>query len=120
MSRLQTAWRVAAKELGLDVVMPFELKARTFSIRAEILLRNFGSPKGMLIVSDYRVIEPVRDQVIALGYGFATMTEPEQDWPFTQDEKEAFIEMLDDWCWSGKPEETPAWLPAKVEEENES
>jgi hypothetical protein len=120
MSRLQTAWRVAAKELGLEVVMPFDLKTNAFSIRAEILLRHFGSPKGMLIVSDYRVIEPVRDQIIALGYGFATMTEPEHDWPFTEEEKESFIEMLDDWRWSGPAEDSPEWLPSEVVEENES
>lgn len=118
MSRLQNAWRVAAKELGLDVVIPFELKARAFTIRAEILLRHFGSPQGMLIVSDYRVIEPVRDQVIALGYGFATMTEPDRDWPFTQEEKDAFIEMLDDWRWSGPLDDAPEWLPSEVNEES--
>ena len=118
MSRLQTAWRVAAKELGLDIVVPFELRAKSFSLKAEVLLKNFGSPNGMLIVSDYSVIEPLRDEVIALGYGFATMTEPERDWPFNEEEREAFIAMLDDWRWSGKPEEAPEWLPSELAEDS--
>jgi hypothetical protein len=118
VSRLQTAWRVAAKDLGLDIVAPYELRGKKFSVKAEVLLKNFGSPKGMLIVSDYGVIKPVRDELIALGYGFATMTEPEQDWPFTDEERAAFIEMLDDWRWSGKPEDAPEWLPSEVVEED--
>jgi len=110
MSRLQTAWRVAAKELGLDIVIPYELKAKEFSLTALVLLKNFGGEHGMLIVSDYGIIEPFRDQVIKLGYGFSTLTEPDRDWPFTGEEKEAFIEMLDEWGWSGDPDEEPEWL----------
>ena len=110
MSRLQTAWRVAAKELDLEIVVPYELKTKAFSVTAQVLLKNFGGEKGMLIVSDYRIIEPHRNEVIKLGYGFSTMTEPEQNWPFTGEEKEAFIEMLDEWGWTGDPDEEPEWL----------
>jgi len=110
MSRLQNAWRVAAKELGVDAVIPFELKTKTFTLTAEVLLRNFGEKNGMLVVSDYKAIAPFRDKVIGLGYGFVTMEEPERDWPFTREEKEAFIEMLSDWSWSGPPAEAPDWL----------
>jgi hypothetical protein len=109
-SRLQTAWLTAAKELDLEIAVPFELKTRNFSLTAQVLLSNFGGEHGMLIVSDYRVIEPFREQVIKLGYGFVTMAEPERDWPFTREEKEAFIEMLADWGWMGDPDEEPDWL----------
>ena len=109
MSRLQTAWRIAAKDLGLEIVAPFLLKTERFSVTAEILLKHFGSEKGMLIVSDYKLIEPHHDKIIQLGYGYATLAEPTRDWPFTDEEKDAFIEMLSDWGWSG-PGEPPDWL----------
>jgi hypothetical protein len=112
-SRLQTAWLTAARELDLEIAVPYELKEKGFSLTAQVLLRNFGEDQGMLIVSDYRVIEPFRDQVIKLGYGFVTMAEPERDWPFTGEEKEAFIEMLAEWGWSGDPDEEPEWLADK-------
>jgi hypothetical protein len=118
MSRLQTAWRTAAKDLRLETVVPFTLKTETFSITAEILLKHFGAENGMLIVSDYKIIEPHHDKIIQLGYGYATLTEPDQDWPFTAEEKEAFIEMLSDWGWFG-PGEAPAWLLPDPEESTE-
>jgi hypothetical protein len=110
MSRLQTAWLSAASELELDIVVPFELKTKAFSLTTQVMLRNFGGEQGMLIVSDYRIIEPFREQIIKLGYGFATLTEPDRDWPFTGEEKEAFIEMLNEWGWTGDPDEEPEWL----------
>ena len=110
MSRLQTAWLTAAEELDLDVVIPYELKTKTFSLTAQVLLKNFGGKQGTLIVSDFGIIEPFRDQVIKLGYGFSTLTEPDRDWPFTGEEKEAFIEMIAEWGWTGDPDEEPEWL----------
>jgi hypothetical protein len=112
MSRLQNAWRLAAKELDLEIVIPYELKTKTFSLTAQVLLKNFGGEKGMLIVSDYRIIEPFRNEVIKLGYGFSTLAEPDRDWPFNDEEKEAFIEMLDEWGWTGNSDEEPEWLIA--------
>jgi hypothetical protein len=118
MSRLQTAWRIAAKDLGLDIVVPYELKTKTFSLTAEVLLKNFGGTQGILIVSDYAIIKPFRDQVIKLGYGFSTLTEPDRDWPFTGEEKEAFIEMVSEWGWCG-PGKAPSWLVLQPEESTE-
>jgi hypothetical protein len=48
--------------------------------------------------------------VIKLGYGFSTLTEPDRAYPFNAEEKEAFIEMLSEWGWSGDPDEEPEWL----------
>jgi hypothetical protein len=110
MTRLQKAWRTAAKELELDIVVPYKLKTEAFSLTAQVLLKNFGADEGLLIVSDYKIIEPYRDQIIKLGYGFATMEEPERDWPFDEEEQEAFIEMLSEWGWTGDPDQEPEWL----------
>jgi len=115
MSHLQTAWRTAAKDLKLDIVAPFVLKTETFSITAEILLKNFGSENGMLIVSNYKIIEPYHDKIIQLGYGYSTLTEPDKDYPFNADEKEAFIEMISEWGWFG-PGKAPEWLLPEPEE----
>ncbi len=119
MSRLQNAWHTAARELDLDIVVPFELKTKTFTVTAEVLLKNFGAKQGMLIVSDHRLVEPFRHQLIKLGYGFATLAEPERDWPFTREEREAFIEMLNEWGWMGKPEDEPEWLLSGSEADDE-
>jgi hypothetical protein len=110
MTHLQKAWLAGARELELDIVIPYELKTEAFSITAQVLLRNFGGPQGILIVSDFGIIKPYREQVIKLGYGFSTLTEPDRAYPFNAEEKEAFIEMLSEWGWSGDPDEEPEWL----------
>ena len=118
MSRLQNAWRKAARELNLEIVAPFVLKTDTFSVTVEVLLKKFGNPKGMLVVSDFSIIEPYENQIVKLGFGYSTMSEPEKDWPFDAEEKEAFIEILCDWGWTGAGE-PPDWLLLKPDESSE-
>ena len=111
MSRLQDAWRKAAKKLDLEIVVPFEVATKEFTVKAEVLLKNFGAPLGMLIVTDADAVEAHRKALIKLGYGFVTMEQPDGDYAFDHEEQEVFIEMLDEWGWMGKRDEEPEWLP---------
>ncbi len=76
-TNLQRHWRFAAKERGLKVKTPFVLVFEDGSrIAAEVLLEGYGAPRGMIIVSEYRKIEAKKDAIIAAGYGYSCMPQP--------------------------------------------
>ncbi len=99
-------WRRAAAELGLRIEAPFVVQLRTGRLEARLLLRHFGARNGMLIVTDFSVIEPFADEVVAVGYGYSTLSEPRSADGY---DKETFVEMLWDWGWFGPDDERPAW-----------
>ena len=99
-------WRKAAADLGLMIEAPFFLQLRGGRIEVRLLLRHFGAANGTLIVTDFSVIRPFEDQVVALGYGYSTLSEPSS--PVTY-ERDTFVEILCDWGWSGPEEKRPAW-----------
>ena len=109
-SRLPAKWKRVANDLGLDFVAPFELiLASSVRTRVPVLLRNFGGPKGMLIVADYS--ESLKtgwaEEAVRAGYGFSVMSEPEAGEEY---ERDVSIEVLADWGWYGSESERPAWL----------
>jgi len=109
-------WRQAAADLGLAIEAPFLLQLRDGRIEARLLLRNFGNANGMLIVTDFGVVEPFTDEVVARGYGYSTLSERISRAAYDRD---AFVEMLRDWGWSGPEEERPAWCVEADVERNE-
>lgn len=59
----------------------------------------------MLIFTDFSVVQPFVDEVEVRGYGFSTLSEPSR----AAYDRDAFVEMLCDWGWSGPEQERPAW-----------
>ena len=105
---METIWREAAKDLMLDLVMPFMLTLPSGAeIKVRILVQNFGANKGMLVISDYSQVSSLVDELAEYGYGFSVMDEP---LPGEEYKREDFIEVLRDWGWSGCLHDRPSWL----------
>lgn len=103
------SWRDAAQGLGLDLEGPMELILATGVMRVDLLVRDFGAPRGTAIVSDYDAIEPHGEALRAAGYTASSFRPPAAG---IQLSRQDLIELLADWTWTGAPERRPAWLPA--------
>ncbi|HMB75797.1 MAG TPA: hypothetical protein VKN76_05330 [Kiloniellaceae bacterium] len=112
MSRLLLEnWRNISKELGFEIEAPFELLMQDGSkFEAPFLVKGFGGPQGMIIVTDYGTIQPRRKELIALGYGYSTLSEPKNEASYSV---EGCIRMLSDWGWRGDPDSAPDWILPK-------
>jgi hypothetical protein len=104
---LVEAWTEAGRDLGLEIVAPFEVSlASGTRIRVPVLLRHFGAREGMLLVAESKIIWEARDEIVESGYGFSVLGGSS----FEQYARDTFIEVLRDWGWSGPESEQPGWL----------
>lgn len=104
-NRLIDIWRTAANDLGITIVAPFSLKTTSGKIiEADLLVNNFGSSKGMIIVKRYESISQYTKEIAEMGYGFSVMDEPGVDENY---DKDCFIEILTDWGWNGEQSKRP-------------
>lgn len=100
-------WETAAKDLALTIVTPFYLIMNDGNrLAIDILVKNYGTKNGMLIVSDYNSINNYQDEIINSGYGYSAMSAPEDN----EYDKNRIIEVLRDWGWTGETLEKPVWL----------
>jgi hypothetical protein len=77
LSTLQRLWKIAGERLGLEVVIPFSLQLKgQHSLEADVLLRGYGAPQGMLIFSDYADLKGRERAVIRAGFGYSCMPQP--------------------------------------------
>jgi len=102
---LATYWRAAASDLGLEVEAPFSIHLAGKTLDAVAWLGRFGAKRGMIIVSDFAVLEAHLAELDNSGFGFSTMSDPTGPY-----KREGCLEILRDWGWTGRPEETPPWL----------
>ena len=107
-SKLIQLWQMAAKDLGLNIIAPFTLElSSAVKIEAELLLKNFGASKGMIVFNKYDQVAPYVDEIVNAGYGFSVLEEPDKNRKYI---KNGFIEMLGEWGWSGCRDKKPSWL----------
>lgn len=107
-TRLTAEWLAASKDLAIKVIAPFNIVLPSGAqVECDAFVESFGHTKGMLLVSDFKKISPFEKELISEGYGYSTLTEPNEIWVY---DREGIIELLNDWSWSGKTEHKPAWL----------
>lgn len=86
---------MASADFALEIVEDFEtLLSSGKRVRVPLLLRHFGAERGMLITTEYDVIEDVAEELIDEGFGYSILDEPRGDESYDRD---AFMEILDDW-----------------------
>jgi hypothetical protein len=78
-------------------------------IDAVVLVKSFGGPNGMLIVTEYAKVASYLDALAQAGFGFCVLGEPAEHEPFVLED---LIEVLRDWGWSGSNEDEPEWIGA--------
>jgi hypothetical protein len=109
-SKLLKQWKVAAADLGLEIVASYELDIGTGSaLKSELLVKDFGATNGMLVVTSYAPIKPYLKQIHDLGYGFSVLQVPRNPANEAYNRGD-FIDMLSDWGWTGSEAAKPSWL----------
>ena len=103
-----SAWRTAARELGVDVLAPHELPlAGGGTVTVEAFLPDFGGPNGAVAVAmhdDQRCELAMSTQCFAslLAESYRTFDRP------------TFQGTLDDWGWYGPAARRPSWYSGKA------
>jgi len=101
-SPLGNVWRKAAADLGLRVTAPFVLSTPNGEFLFDVLVHDFGSERGMLLME--RWSDEKAQAAKLLGYGFSCLGAGTYD-------RNGFIDVLQDWGWFGSSP-IPAWLEA--------
>jgi hypothetical protein len=99
---LQKAWLKAATDIGIEV----EVSAILGLDDDDILIKNFGSSRGTLVISS---IDPKKEQkrFEASRNGlFYSFVNPNRYAPYS---RQLFIDTLNDWVYFGRKEERPSW-----------
>lgn len=99
------SWGPAADELRLDIDGPVLIELPTGHVPVDLWLKNFGGAKGTLIVTDYEVIAPFSKAIIAAGFAYSVFEAGE-----SRLSREAVLDLLRDWTWTGPTKSRPAWL----------
>lgn len=108
VNRLLTIWETAAKDLGLEITAPFHLTLPSGTqVEALFLVKNFGADNGMLVLMDFNEVKSCINEIISEGFGFSILDEPVENELYSRQD---FIELLEDWSWSGAEKNKPMWL----------
>jgi hypothetical protein len=106
--RLIEIWELASSDLNFIIESPFFIELSSGEkINAELLVRDFGPPKGMIIFTEFDVIAQHIEEIADMGFGFSVLDEPRENENYVQSD---FIELLSDWGWSGDPTREPQWI----------
>lgn len=87
--------RLLTERYQLNIIAPFHLSVNGEKYIIDALIEGYGARKGMLIFKNANTIKDIRDEIVALGYGYSCFDIN------TNDVAEGFQEVLDDWGKSG-------------------
>ena len=102
------AWKEASKELGIEIETPFFLQMDGRVIKYDLLIKNFGSKNGTLILTtnetnEYEIAEK-------LGFYYSALN----PYHYSKYDKELFIDTLTDWGYFGIFENKPDWYTGHI------
>jgi hypothetical protein len=102
------AWLEASKDLSIEVVHPFDLELHGRTCHYVALIKNFGAPKGTLILPLYYDFE---DSELDTPDGYyASLLNPSS---YGHYNRQKFIETLNDWGYFGEKSACPPWYTGK-------
>lgn len=92
------AWKIAQRELKIDVQTPFLLDGTAYPV----LVVGFGSPKGTVpvLIGENANVTPLQQA----GY-YTSQLNPDR---YSRFSRELFIDTLNDWGWFGT-NAPPTW-----------
>ncbi len=95
-SILIQAWKIAAQDLGIEIVCPYALTLKNGQqIQANLLVKDFG-PTLVATEAAGETFRRLGDQLAAEGYGWSILCGEELTY-----DREHFIEILKEWGWTG-------------------
>ena len=107
MTPFQQEWMRLSARWQLSIETDVVVRVAAGEITVPVLLRDFGAPRGMLLVTDYDLIAPHHDDLVGQGFGYSCLSEPAAEDERT-DADAAFMDMLADWGWMGNGD-PPEW-----------
>lgn len=108
-TKLINEYRQAAKDLGIGVTAPFELKDKSGTVvMCEAYVHDFASPTGAVIVSA-KTERRERQRLRTLDGEPWICVEPDRRQAGY--DRSVFIEQMRDWGWFGDETNRPLWLP---------
>lgn len=96
LTPFEQGWLLYTERFGLQVEVPFVLDENTMSLEFPVLLKQFGAPRGMLLVEQWEDIAPHETALVEGGFGYSCLSLPTDN--------DALSDVLRDWGWSS-PEE---------------
>jgi hypothetical protein len=103
MKKMINAWEKAAKDLGIEIEVPFHFNGEEFPL----LIKYFGSRKGTVILDIDDIA--IADDQISKDYYWSGLNPAN----YTQYNREKFIDTLEDWGWYGENSNKPCWYTGK-------
>lgn len=108
MNKTQGFLLRARKDLGLRVIIPFELHLDSKrKLSAEALLPDLGYPNGTIVSQSSDNFLALVEELGALRYGLSVYGEPS---PNEEYDVESYKDMFIEWGWGSKNEK-PSWFP---------
>jgi hypothetical protein len=106
---LVAAWRLAASELGIRVIAPFELPIGQDVFRYGVLVVGFGTAKGILLRADVGPFHPdscgaIWNEAREAGYSAANVSPL-----LCRYDRDEFVGVLNVFGWCGPAPEQPEW-----------
>jgi len=99
--KVQTAWQIAARELGIQFVCPFSLSDENETVQFHGMVPGFGSPKGTVFFASTTFQEEVSSAARlaeASGYFFSFISAI----AYGDFDRAHFTETLKDWGWQNQ------------------
>jgi hypothetical protein len=100
---LINSWRQASDDLQIKIQIPFILTTDNLKIKFELLVENFGSKLGTVILSIDNMVEI--DTPEKYGY-YCSAINPDN---YSIYNRQFFIDTLNDWGYFGDKSKTPEW-----------
>jgi len=87
---MKTEINILQEKYKLEVESPFILIIKGMEISFDCLIKGYGAKNGMVVDSEWKKIEPVSNDLVALGYGFSCFQ-------INDSSIDGFEEVLNDW-----------------------
>jgi hypothetical protein len=108
MNKMQEHLFRAGSDLGLQVVIPFEITLKSGRrVVAEALLPELGAPRGTVVFRSFDDCLNIHNDLKDLGYTCSAFGEPQ---PNELYEVESYKEMFAEWGWMGPKDKRPLWF----------
>ena len=102
--RVLNSWKIAAKDLNINIRSPFSLTTKdNRKIKFDLFVENFGSPNGIVIltINDMHDLSALKDFDIS----FSALSKSS----YSTYNRQHFIDTLNDWGYFGDRSKTPEW-----------
>jgi hypothetical protein len=110
MKSISYAWQKAANDLEISIISPFEIEFVSSKIQYPVLVKDFGCPKGtLIIVLRSKNEEMAENAACSHEYYYSIVGEH----VCNEYDRTQFINILNDWGYFGPKSNCPKWYTGK-------